>query len=173
MHMTFERLFSCGFMHFFNHINKKALQADFDLWMIKKLDDSTYITMHDVNRIVTVFYCLCYRCVEVLSLCYLVDSSNFWTFRGQDRTIVWLIVGYSCQWVNTPVFSLCVVSIRDYILPVCYHKHGLFFVHPNVIVRKSWRHLRPTLELISPYLHIFWKLQFAFSVENLHSVMIR
>ena len=31
MHMTFARLFSCGFRHVFNHINKKALQSDLDL----------------------------------------------------------------------------------------------------------------------------------------------
>ena len=39
--MTFELLFSCGLRHFLNHINKKALQSDFDLQQI--LEDSTVV----------------------------------------------------------------------------------------------------------------------------------
>ena len=44
--------------------------------------------------------------------------------------------------------------------PVCYHKHWLFYAHPKVIFRKSLWHLRPTLEMTSPTLNIFWILQF-------------
>ena len=41
--MTFELLFSYGFRHFFNHINKKALQSQF--WPLKDqiLDDPTIV----------------------------------------------------------------------------------------------------------------------------------
>ena len=84
-----------------------------------------YCSMQKLNQIITVFYYP--SCLNLLSnlqrfypylhfMCYLVDSSNFWSFRGQNRSVVWkkkLFVAFPWEVTSTGTGGLmvCVFSL--------------------------------------------------------------
>ena len=100
-------------------------------------------------------------------------SSNFWSFRGQNRTIVWLIVIYSCKWVVTTVFSLGVDMYKHkrlYLVHLFSKTLCFSFTSLLLFFCKSWWHFCPTLELtrlpIWIYFVCYTLKEFAFSHDK-------
>ena len=95
----------------------------------------------------------------LLGLAHFTYSASIVWNRKTQRSLIRGRGTYIYTYIYIYIYiNMCVcVSIRDYIHTVHYRAfHSLHCL----FIRKSWRHLRPTLELTSHYLNIFCMLRF-------------
>ena len=131
-------------------VEDKQLQINQKLWSVTLFAILIYCSRKKAFRHLVTFT------IKVLTYTYVLAGLAHFTYAA---SIVWnrntqrsLVRGR-----GTSMY----ISIRDYIYTVYYQK-TLFVFHSLhcLFIRKSWRHLRPTLERTSPYLNTFCMLRF-------------